>query len=352
MVDIHIAQSAAELEAIQRFRYEVYVEEMGRYRTSADHAGRRLADEEDEGSWLVFATDEQRVVASTRITWGGIGFSARQIDQYQLEPFLAEVPAARLAVGERTMISPAWRGADLFPGLTERLQSLSTRHDVRVVFGACEPHLLSFYGRYQRPYGARNINSTEAGFLVPLVSFPQGTDALLEFGRDDALPTCVEHVVSTSGTVRGPLFSSDAAYNAEVVEQLAALPASVFDGCDEAQLAACIARSNIVSCCAGDRLLKAGGTARNMFVVLAGNLTVSRDGHAVGVVLPGEVVGEMAFLSGATRNFDVDVVDPRTRVLSLSERTLRNLETDHPAAAARFFTNVSRQLSARIALAG
>jgi hypothetical protein len=31
-------------------------------------------------------------VATSRIPWGGAGFSARQVDQYQLAPFLEVIP--------------------------------------------------------------------------------------------------------------------------------------------------------------------------------------------------------------------------------------------------------------------
>jgi hypothetical protein len=351
MIEFRIVESDRELEAIRRFRYDVYVREMGRYHSTADHERRLLGDEEDARSWTVYATDGGRVVASTRMTWGGAGISERQIEQYQLEQFLAEIPAGRLAVGERTMISPAWRGIDLFAALTERLEVLSRNHDVRVVFGACEPHLLSFYGNYQRPYGTRNINSSEAGLLVPLVAFPEGADALRDYGGG-TLPRCINDVVTNSGTVSGPLFSSEAEYRTEVRAQLETLPSSVFDGLDDTELASCLARSNIITCQPGDRLLKTGGAARNVFVVLEGNLVVSRDEQAVGVVLPGEVGGEIAYLSGTARHFDVDVVDPNTRVLSLSERTLQRLPDDHPSAAARFFANMARQLSARLEFAG
>jgi hypothetical protein len=122
MIEFHTVETAAELEAIQRFRYDVYVEEMGRYGSIADHEHQLLGDEEDTRSWIVYATDSGRVVASTRVTWGGAGISTRQIEQYQLEPFLAEIPAERLAVGERTMIAPSWRGVDLFPALTDHLE--------------------------------------------------------------------------------------------------------------------------------------------------------------------------------------------------------------------------------------
>ena len=52
-------------------------------------------------------------------------------------------------------------------------------HDVRIQFSACEPHLLSLYlGRGRRTYSTKNINTPEAGYLIPMVGFPQGVDAL------------------------------------------------------------------------------------------------------------------------------------------------------------------------------
>ena len=67
-----------------------------------DHERRLLSDPEDDHSWIVYAAvprggDVGEVVATTRITWGGDGFSSRQIEQYQLAPFLAEIPADRIS---------------------------------------------------------------------------------------------------------------------------------------------------------------------------------------------------------------------------------------------------------------
>ena len=44
MVEFRIAETAAELEAVARFRYEVYVEEMGRHRSVARHVHRQRDD--------------------------------------------------------------------------------------------------------------------------------------------------------------------------------------------------------------------------------------------------------------------------------------------------------------------
>ena len=93
--DIHIAfaETDEERRAVYRFRYEIYVEEMGKYRSVADHAQRLFHEPVDEQSRIVYATQNGEVVATARSTWGGDGpFPQRMIDQYDLAPFLAELP--------------------------------------------------------------------------------------------------------------------------------------------------------------------------------------------------------------------------------------------------------------------
>ena len=116
------ATTAAEIEAVQRLRYAVYVEEMNRYEDVEGGDDGRFAEPEDEHSWICYARDGDEVVAATRMTWGGDGFSDRQIDQYQLAPFLAELPAevmgsrraqhgAPVAPRQRRARPAAWRTA-------------------------------------------------------------------------------------------------------------------------------------------------------------------------------------------------------------------------------------------------
>jgi hypothetical protein len=53
-----------------------------------------------------------------------------------------------------------------------------------------------------------------------------------------------------------------------------------------------------------------------------------------------------------SRTFDVDALADGTRILSLSERTLRNLTEDAPVVAAKLLTNVSKVLCRRLSKAG
>ena len=349
MVEIRIAETVDEKEAVFRFRYAIYVEEMGRYKHVADRVDRRLADPEDEWSWISYALDGDEIVGTLRMTWGGGGFSDRQVRQYGLQPFLDELPREVLAVGERTMVSPTWRGEDLLAQLGSVIEPLLTAHNVKVVFGACEPHLLSCYCRFQRPCGSRNTNSAEAGYLIPLVSFRPDAQALTGLGSTPGLPRCVQEALTDSGTVRSPLTSDPADYQREVQAALAGLAAPVFAGFTDEEIERCTARSNIISCADGDRVLKKGGVARNVFIVLDGALEVSDDGHPIAVLLPGEVFGETAYLLEGVRTCDVDVLSDDTRILSLSERSLRQLTATDPAVAAKLLGNISKILCRRLA---
>ena len=219
------ATTAAEIAAVQGLRYAVYVDEMDRYHDVDGSEHHRFAEPEDEHSWLFYARDGDTVVASTRLSWGGDGFSPRQIDQYQLTPFLAEIPAEFMAVGERNSVLPAYRGTGVVDEMLAHSAEFMSRYDLRLVFGCCEPHLLSMYLKMgQQAYAAHNINSPAAGYLIPLVSFLPDVDGLRGLGPSTPpgdLPGCVEAVLARGGTVRSEALSEFDEYWADIRSALA-----------------------------------------------------------------------------------------------------------------------------------
>jgi hypothetical protein len=323
--DFGRAESAEEVEAVQRLRYAVYVEEMGRYRDVDGADDSRFAEPEDQNGWIVFARDGADMVAASRTTWGGHGFSPRQIEQYQLAPFLAEIPAEMMAVGERNTVLAAYRGTGVLEQTTAQFSSLMVDRDIRLVFGCCEPHLLSLYLKMgQRTYAVRNINSPAAGYLIPLVSFVPDADALRGVGMaagSDRLPACVEAVLTRVSTVRSEILSAPDEYWSEVrrtLDDIDAQQLSIFDDFTDDETKRCISRSTIIECAAGDRVLKRGGTARNIFVVLDGTLEVRDD--------------------------ETDA----TRVLSLSEGALRHMIAEDATMAAKLLLNLSKVLCVKL----
>jgi hypothetical protein len=359
-----LAETEEEKREVYRFRYEVYVEEMGRYRGTADHQNRWLVEPEDEYSRIFYARQDGRVVACSRLTWGGDApFSRRQIEQYDLEPFLAEVPVEAIAVGERAMVVKHLRGTDIYQQLGRKGSSFVSEKRIQLLFAACEPHLLSLYlGLGSRTYARRNINSPEAGYLIPIVTVTEDVEyfrrigapranLVKDFGNDARIPPCVDRLIVSRGTVTSGQLHAPESYWTEVYGALSALKnnrLSAFDGLPEDGAVRCLGKSNIIECQAGDRVLKKGGVARNLFVVLSGTLEV-RDGEStVNVIGPGEVFGEIAFLLGRPRSMDVYAVTDDVRILSLSESTIRQAIERNPEIAAKLLLNMSKMLCMRL----
>jgi len=68
---IAIAETEEVRRAVYRLRHDVYVEEMGRYRSIADHKQRMLYEDCDDQSRISYAEMDGEVVATARLTWGG-----------------------------------------------------------------------------------------------------------------------------------------------------------------------------------------------------------------------------------------------------------------------------------------
>jgi hypothetical protein len=357
--EIGLAETPDDKDAVYRFRYSVYVEEMGRYQGTADHVRRQLVEAEDDDGWTFYARHGGEVVGTARLSWGGHGFSGRQIEEYRLAPFLAELPHEYLAVGERVMVTPALRGTGLVDELLQQRDEIAIAHDVRIQFGACEPHLLSLYlSQGRRTYADRNINSAEAGYLIPLVAFPQGPERLIGVGvhgAANALPECVDQILDgTGGAVLSPLMTSERDYAEHLraaVHEIEAQEISAFHAFTDDEVDRCLARSNVIECAAGDRVVKRSGVARNVFVVLAGTLEARDDERVVGVLSTGDIFGEMAFLLEQPRVLDIYAASD-ARVLSLSTSTLRTMIADDPAVAAKLLLNLAKMLCVRMLHAG
>lgn len=360
---IYPAETEEERRTVFSLRYQVYVQELGRYKDIADHDQKMLIEDIDENSRLFYAVMDGKPVAGMRQTWGGdAAFTRRHIDQYQLEPFLERAEAQDLLIGERLHVLPDYRGTDvLFRMFTTALNFVKEKN-IELVFGDCEPHLLNLYMSLGfRTYSKRNFNSPAAGYLILLMMLPRDTDYLRAV-HSPFVPFLEDYAaVSASARWQDLLASSSAVsqqlsapkdYWSQVYGALDELEHNTthpFDGLSEEQSAICIDKSSVIECVEGDRILKKGNTARNMFIVLSGVLEVRGDDDSIlAVFSAGDVFGEMAFLLGTPRSQDIYAVTDDVRLLSLSEGQIRRIIEDHSDIAATLLLNVSKMLCMRL----
>lgn len=364
-LQIRPATSDAAKADIFGLRYRVYVEELGRYRSVADHGSRRLIEDDDAYGRQIAAYDGDRLVGAMRWTWGGDApFRLRHINQYDLAKFLDSLPPSQLVIGERFMVVPEQRGTDLLFRMFCAYMQFVNQHRIQLVFGDCEPHLLNLYqGLGFRTYTRKNFNSAEAGYLIPLVIVAEDVDylraigsplagVLHDFGPDSRVPGLIDALLADGKVVHSERLMIADEYCHEVFEALSMVKerrVKAFDGLTEEQVERCLAKSSTIQCQAGDRIVKAGNVAKNMFIILAGMVEVRDGNESLALLSAGDVFGEIAFLLQIPRTRDVYAITDDVRVLSLSETQIRKIIQSDPAIAAQLLLNISRMLGARLA---
>jgi len=72
-IRIQTAQATGQALDVFRLRYEVYVEELGRAQTHADHQARTIREPFDENAFLWVAYEGERLVGSVRVNYADEG---------------------------------------------------------------------------------------------------------------------------------------------------------------------------------------------------------------------------------------------------------------------------------------
>ncbi len=126
----------------------------------------------------------------------------------------------------------------------------------------------------------------------------------------------------------------------------------VFEGFTNWQARKLIAASNIVEHPAGEVLIRDGESGDTMFVVLEGELEVSKGRGAARLELnrlgPGQVIGEVALMAKVQRTADVTALTP-VKLLSLNWKSLVELQRFNPYLAAKLNLNLAKILGLRLA---
>ncbi len=361
---IYPATTEEQKQAVYRLRYDVYVEEMGRYHSIADHDNRRMIEPYDEYSRLYLAVEDGEVVGTMRLTWGAdASFPERMVGQYDLAPFLDTIPPEQLIVSERFMVTRPWRGTDLLFRMFSTYLEFVNENRIQLVFGDSEPHLLSLYqGMGFRTYSRHNVNSAETGYLIPLLMVPEDLDymrsirsplltVLQDFGDEALVPGDAIRILHDGSAVLSQRLSDGDEYWATIHAALDPLDDSrvtLFDSMTEQETQACLDKSSIIECTQGDRVLKKGNPSTNLFVVLSGILDVHDGDATVAYLRAGDVFGEIAFLLREPRTMDVYAATTDVRIVSLSESAISQIIQTAPEAAAKMLLNISKMLCQRL----
>jgi hypothetical protein len=212
-IDIRVVTAPHEVHAIQRQRYEIYVEQLGYRQAHACAVTRTVAEPTDASAVLFGAFDRDRLVASVRVTYGEPGRRSRSdasgehllaeyTDLYGLRRFGRWYPAG-ISVVTKLMIDPEHRAGTLMArlGLALYVHTRDTRPTTMFCVIDCVPRLRSYFERLgYRPVGP-SLDHPAAGLVVPM-AFPVYDRKHFASVRSPLARVCPRHDEATAAWFR------------------------------------------------------------------------------------------------------------------------------------------------------
>jgi len=146
-ITIRRALDPVELGAIYRFRYAIYVEEMSRKQTYADHQTKCVIDPLDDDNAHVFgAWDGKELVGTLRTNFLRSSSVGEYLNCYSLAGLHLELLDGA-SITTRLMIHPRQRGRTLAMRLACHGYQNVLRHGIKTDFLDCNDHLVSYFSR-------------------------------------------------------------------------------------------------------------------------------------------------------------------------------------------------------------
>lgn len=357
------AQTAEERERIYRFRYEVYVEEMGKKRAYIDYENKRIVDALDETARLLYVECDGRIIGTLRMNIGSeTEFSEKHRKHYALDRF-KEFGDAALSYTSRLMIHKDYRKSKAVQLMVASAFMLGRSLGGRFDFLCCVPALVPYYEQVgYRRYGA-NISDDEAGMFIPMVLLAEDIVHLeaigsglarlaRQFPNTDETSEWFARTFPGSERVVSPRVTSLDDFWQMLVERLHRPlhnTVALFEDLSEEETKALLGSSLVLNCATGDVLIQEGDVSREMYIVLSGCFEVRAGARRclVATFGPGEVFGEMGFVRRAKRSAQVLAYEDST-ALVISPSALKKLLREQPIPAAKLLYNLTLILCGRL----
>lgn len=362
---VHKAETAREREAVYRFRYQIYIEEL-KYNYEADHDRKWLKQDEDEQPWttLLYTGTPDDITSTVRVRAWKPGevppavFAATSMERF---PGIEHLTVSHIG---RMMIRRSLRGKLVLPSLLAGgYEFLVGKKGADLAFLDCVPGIVRHYRQLgARPYGGRLI---DLGYSpgIPLVIVLSDYDHLKRSGSIVA-PLVKKYFGPGKRPPLDlapyrPLFDSDAVpveFDPEKVwealqERLLAgdegIPTFV-DALSPGALFHLSESGYLLSVAAGGLITREGIGQREMFVILEGACEVEGGGRRLALLEKGDLFGEIAFFSESGERSATVRALSACRLLVLRQKFLDELTTSDPEAACQILLNVSRIMAGRM----
>lgn len=190
-------------------------------------------------------------------------------------------------------------------------------------------------------------NPKELGELLSQKSLDQIPQVLVDLankrdGADNITAVTVRWESAATQTSEDELWSTEIQLRFDILKKI-----YLFKHVTFRELSKLLTVMQIVSCDAGETIITEGSQSNHMYILLEGQLKVSRGNTEIQTLKPGDHVGEMALLNNQPRSATVSATEI-TRMLMVERDTLFALLREEAAIGVKILWNLARGLSSRL----
>ena len=363
--DIQVARRDEDRERIFRFRYDVYVTEMGKSPAEADHQKKIIRDELDEDAHLLYAEDEGQIVGTVRLNCRSKKkFPDVWEQRYDIEKFAPSF-GDHISMTSRMMVAKDYRGSSVPAALVGAVYSAGREMGSKFDFCNCAPSLLDFYEQIGFRRFTDGFVDEDNGYHVPLVMVVRDTQYLRQvrsplyrvarnFEHEPETGVWFQETFPSHAGIANSRTRNTEEFWKQLSDQLADPPTEcipLFESLSDKEVSNFLRSGTVLSLQPGDRIIRQGDVGDEMYIILSGVAeAVSRkedQEHSLAIMSKGQIFGEVAFISTAVRSADVNALT-EMQVLIISKGFLIRAMRKQPEISAKVLFNLSLILAQRL----
>lgn len=360
-IAVRSPQTPEERARIYAFRYRVEIMKKGGASVFADDKKMLITDDLDESAVQLCLVKQHAVAASVRVnstenTKLGEAVSAH----FRLGEFSNFQPED-ISLTSRLVVSDDDNPGQLTAVLLGAAYKVARKMGSRFDFTSCPPPLVPFYERLGYRRYADNFVDEDDVYRVPLVLLTDDVAHLRyvgspfsnlagEFTNTSEACQWFERTFPDSVHAAAERALDEEEFWSLLTEKLQQTPIEgipLLKDMRYADAKRVLHSGSTLQCKHGDRIVQAGATSREMYVILSGSVEVRSGDQVVAKLGRGEIFGEIALISSAPRTADVVALED-VEVLILSQDFLEKGMRTMPDIMSRVLYNLSMILVERL----
>ncbi|TGN13152.1 GNAT family N-acetyltransferase [Leptospira ilyithenensis] len=355
-IRVRLAQNSEDREKIFQLRYDIYVQEMNRKQSFADHEKARIHEPYDDTGHLFLAEDDDQVIGTVRINFRKDGELECEnlYDMGHFQPFYPN----QVSMSTKLMVRREYRSSAAASMLCMKIYEHARENGILIDFIDTNPHLVRLYSQVGYRLYKKNIDHPDYGNVIPMVFLLDDHEYLRQihspflrlakrYPAGTELADLFKERFPDYRDIR-PLFSMEGEEVwSNIVTDMALPPnqaLSFLFNFTEQEASKLLSMLDLIVYEPGAVVFKQNQESQGLFCVLEGAVSVlvqKEDGSysTIAVLNQGEIFGELGFVAKTQRNATI-VVRDKAKLLILTPNEFQKLELQSPSLAMKLLTNL------------